>query len=255
MKLSTAIVRNWDDVSKSQNAPQRIRMLHRGFTSFDGTKSASVSGIAVWLSTNWQVCGFRQHTGGPWIFMNIKLATRSIRTVDRRSVIVKFMHWNPFHIQPCKISSSKYIWERCNTSVPTCTTHNYGNAVPVQEYLRERRSRPTTPLTLNLTSKSPDKLRSVLYLTLQTGRQEEQPACIIWMMRCWRGYPSRVRCRCLHTVQMVPCIPKPHHLLPYLNPDWFYLWCRHMCGGYRWKFTMLFKQNLTNWFKRKSTWS
>ena len=47
MKLFTAIVRNWDDVSKSQNAPQRIRMLHLGFTSFDGTKSASVSGVPV----------------------------------------------------------------------------------------------------------------------------------------------------------------------------------------------------------------
>ena len=25
------------------------------------------------------------------------------------------------------------------------------------------------------------------------------------------------------------CIPKPHHLLPHLNPDWFYLSCTGMC--------------------------
>jgi len=29
---------------------------------------------------------------------------------------------------------------------------------------------------------------------------------------------------CLHMVQLMPfAIPKPHHLLPHLNPDWLYL--------------------------------
>ena len=28
---------------------------------------------------------------------------------------------------------------------------------------------------------------------------------------------------CLHMVQLMPFIPKPHRLLPHLNPDWFYL--------------------------------
>ena len=29
---------------------------------------------------------------------------------------------------------------------------------------------------------------------------------------------------CLHMVQLVPLHPpNPHHLLPHLNPDWFYL--------------------------------
>ena len=28
---------------------------------------------------------------------------------------------------------------------------------------------------------------------------------------------------CLHMVQLMPLHPKPRHLLPHLNPDWFYL--------------------------------
>jgi len=28
---------------------------------------------------------------------------------------------------------------------------------------------------------------------------------------------------CLHMVQLMPTHPRPHHLLPHLNPDWFYL--------------------------------
>jgi len=26
---------------------------------------------------------------------------------------------------------------------------------------------------------------------------------------------------CLHIVQLMPLHPKPYHLLPHLNPDWF----------------------------------
>ena len=42
-------------------------------------------------------------------------------------------------------SISKYVWERCDYSVPTCTTGIYGNAVPVQGCLRERRSHAFPP--------------------------------------------------------------------------------------------------------------
>ena len=38
------------------------------------------------------------------------------------------------------LESSKCLRERSNTSVPTGTTHVYGNAVPAQKYLWERRS-------------------------------------------------------------------------------------------------------------------
>jgi len=42
-------------------------------------------------------------------------------------------------------------------------------------------------------------LPSVLFafsaLTLLVGRQEEQPACKNWVMRCWCGYLSGTRCR------------------------------------------------------------
>jgi len=27
---------------------------------------------------------------------------------------------------------------------------------------------------------------------------------------------------CLHMVQLMPLHPQTHHLLPHLNPDWFY---------------------------------
>ena len=40
-----------------------------------------------------------------------------------------------------------------------------------------------------------------------------------WVMGCWCGYPSGERCRLFAYV--CHCIPKPHHLLPHLNPDWF----------------------------------
>jgi len=32
-------------------------------------------------------------------------------------------------------------------------------------------------------------------LTLLVGRQEEQPVCKNWLMRCWCGYLSGARCR------------------------------------------------------------
>jgi len=28
----------------------------------------------------------------------------------------------------------------------------------------------------------------------------------------------------VHMVQLMPLHPTPHHLLPHLNPDWFYLY-------------------------------
>ena len=53
---------------------------------------------------------------------------------------------------------------------------------------------------------------------------EERPACKNWLMRCWCGYLSAARCRLFaYGPADAIAIPKPHHLLPHLNPDWFYL--------------------------------
>ena len=44
------------------------------------------------------------------------------------------------------------------------------------------------------------------------------------MMRCWCGYLSGLRCKLFaYGPADVTAIPKRRHLLPYLNPDWFYL--------------------------------
>ena len=58
-------------------------------------------------------------------------------------------------------------------------------------------------------------------LTLLVGRQEEHAACRNWVMRWWCGYLSGARCR-LFAYGPAIAIPKPRHLLPHLNPDWFY---------------------------------
>jgi len=59
-------------------------------------------------------------------------------------------------------------------------------------------------------------------LPLLVGCQEEHPACNnerwgVGVVICLQRGAD-----CLHMVQLMP-LPKPHHLLPYLNPDWFYL--------------------------------
>ena len=61
-------------------------------------------------------------------------------------------------------------------------------------------------------------------LTLLVGRQEEHPACRNRLIRCWCGYLSAARCRlfCIWN-SWWHCIPRLHHLLPPLNPGWFYL--------------------------------
>ena len=44
-----------------------------------------------------------------------------------------------------------------------------------------------------------------------------------WVMRCWCVYLSGVRCRLFaYGPADAASIPKPHHLLPHLNADWFY---------------------------------
>ena len=60
-------------------------------------------------------------------------------------------------------------------------------------------------------------------LTVLVGHQEEHPACKNWVMRCRCGYLSVARCRffCIWP-SWCHCIPKPHHLLPHVNPDWYY---------------------------------
>jgi len=61
-------------------------------------------------------------------------------------------------------------------------------------------------------------------LALLFGRKEEHPACKNWVMRCWCGYLSAVRCRLFaYGPADAAAISKPHHLLPHLNPYWLYL--------------------------------
>jgi len=61
-------------------------------------------------------------------------------------------------------------------------------------------------------------------LTLLVGRQEEHPACKNRVMRCWCGRLSGARCRLFaYGPSDATAVPKAHHLLPHLNPDWFYL--------------------------------
>jgi len=56
------------------------------------------------------------------------------------------------------------------------------------------------------------------------GRQEEHPACKNRVMRCWCGFLSGARCRLFaYGPADATVSPKPQHLLPHLNPDWFYL--------------------------------
>ena len=57
-------------------------------------------------------------------------------------------------------------------------------------------------------------------LTLLVGRQKEHPACKNWVMSCWCGYQVQIVCI---WSSWCHCIPKSHHILPHLNPDWFYL--------------------------------
>ena len=61
-------------------------------------------------------------------------------------------------------------------------------------------------------------------LTLLVVRQEEHPACINRVMSCWCGYLSGAMCRLFACGPAdATAVPKPHILLPRLNPDWFYL--------------------------------
>ena len=56
------------------------------------------------------------------------------------------------------------------------------------------------------------------------GCQEEHLACKNWVMRCWCGCLSAARCSLFASGPAdATAIPKRRHLLPHLNPDWFYL--------------------------------
>ena len=57
-------------------------------------------------------------------------------------------------------------------------------------------------------------------LTLFVGRQEEHPVCKIWVVGCWRGHLSGVRCRLAYGPADATAT---HCLLLQWNPDWFYL--------------------------------
>ena len=52
--------------------------------------------------------------------------------------------------------------------------------------------------------------------------QEEHSACKNWVMRCWCGHLSGAKCRLFaYGPADSTAIPKPHRLLPHLNPDQF----------------------------------
>jgi len=60
--------------------------------------------------------------------------------------------------------------------------------------------------------------------TLLVGHREEHLACKNLVMGCWCGYLSGTKCRLFaYGPADVTAVPKPQHLLPHLNPYWFYL--------------------------------
>ena len=61
------------------------------------------------------------------------------------------------------------------------------------------------------------------FQTASQWRQEEHAACNNWVTRCLCGYLSGAGADCLHIGPAVATASKPHHLLPRLNPAWFYL--------------------------------
>jgi len=64
-------------------------------------------------------------------------------------------------------------------------------------------------------------------LTILVGRQEEHPASKNWLMRCWCGYLSAARCRCLHMVQLMPLHPQtPSSLASFKSRQVLPFWYR-----------------------------
>jgi len=60
-------------------------------------------------------------------------------------------------------------------------------------------------------------------LTLLVGCEDEHPACKNCVMRCWYGCLSGAWYGLFaYGPADATAIPKPHHLLLHLNPDWFY---------------------------------
>ena len=57
-------------------------------------------------------------------------------------------------------------------------------------------------------------------LMLLVGQQEGHPACKNWVLGCWCGYLSGVRCRFAYGPAGATAT---HCLLLQWNPDWFYL--------------------------------
>jgi len=61
-------------------------------------------------------------------------------------------------------------------------------------------------------------------MTLLLGCLEEHPTYKKWVMRCCCGYLSGARYRLFaYRPADAAVIPKPHHVLPRFNPNWFYL--------------------------------
>jgi len=120
-------------------------------------------------------------------------------------------------------------WTDINNSVITTSTQYH--SVPCRTVQVSNWTVPTHYFTeckhkivLHIWPVSTDLSYAFSALTLLVGRQEEHPVCNNWVMRCWCGYLYGARCRLFAlSSSWCHCIPKPRHLLPHLNPDWFYL--------------------------------
>ena len=95
-------------------------------------------------------------------------------------------------------------------------------------------------------------------LMLLVGWHEGHPACINWVLWCWRGYLSGVRCRLVYCPADVTAT---HCLLLHQNPDWFYLslsndslsagcWCWELYVIERWRWLI---SHLLSWKGYKET--
>ena len=155
------------------------------------------------------------------------------------------------HMQGCTLlqtdnhartpSLSFYRPDTLPAAQPTASKHWRQNAYIGLQYISQPFSSHAETEVWNMTScysnplslyqhstfsRSPQQFKFAFSaLTPFIGRQEEHPACRNWVMGCWCGYLSGTRCRLFACgpADATACIPEPRHLLPRVNPDWFYL--------------------------------
>jgi len=148
-----------------------------------------------------------------------KCVSTLVDLVSPRAVLSEKMPW------------ASTLWHRLKNS------HCVTAAMPCMRHTRQKHSWNYTdqrhssqldhPPSLSIVFKQIIPLYLVVVgafsaLMLLAGQQEGQKN---WVVGCWRGYLSGARCRlsAYGPADATASIPKPHHLLPQLNPDWFYL--------------------------------